>query len=244
MKIALIGHGKMGRAIERIAIDRGHEIVAVVDVDSADVIDSDAFRRADVAIEFSVPSAAEANVVAALAQGVPVVSGTTGWAEGLERVRHALSSDCALMWSGNYSLGVNLFFAANRYLAKLMCKFPQYSVDLTEVHHIHKLEHPSGTALMAAEQIISEVPGLDGWSEEPAGESKLLINHVRHAEVPGIHRVTWESEVDSISLEHSAKSRDGFALGAVMAAEWLPTHKGYHPISDMMDEIINGGAEK
>lgn len=233
----------MGHAIERIALERGHEIVAVVDVDSATSVDSEDFRRADVAIEFTVPSAAEANVKAALAQGVPVVSGTTGWAEGLARVRENLPAGAALMWSGNYSLGVNLFFAANRYVARLMSKFPQYRPDMTEIHHIHKLDHPSGTALMAAEQIIAEVSGLDGWSEEPAGESKLLINHERHGEVPGIHRVTWDSPVDSISLEHSAKSRDGFALGAVMAAEWLPKHPGFHPISDMMDEIIGGSAQ-
>lgn len=239
MKIALIGHGKMGRIIERIARERGHEIVAVVDVDSADSIESEAFASADVAIEFTVPSAAEANVGAALAAGVPVVTGTTGWAEGLERVKASMPEGAALMWSGNYSLGVNLFFAANRYVARMMARFPQYRPDMTEVHHIHKLDHPSGTALMAAEQIIAEVPGLDGWSDEPAGDSKLLINHVRHGEVPGVHRVVWESAVDSISLEHSAKSREGFALGAVMAAEWLPGHTGFHPISEMMDEIIN-----
>lgn len=230
----------MGRAIERFAIERGHEIVAVVDVDSSTRIDSDEFRRADVAIEFSVPTAAEANVRAALAVGVPVVCGTTGWADGVERVRESMLDGAAFMWSGNYSLGVNLFFAANRFLARMMARFPQYRPDMTEVHHIHKLDHPSGTALMAASQIIDEVSGLDGWSEEPAGDSKLLINHERHGEVPGIHRVTWDSPVDSISLEHSAKSRDGFALGAVMAAEWLPAHKGFHPISDMMDEIIGG----
>ncbi|MDE7387811.1 MAG: 4-hydroxy-tetrahydrodipicolinate reductase [Muribaculaceae bacterium] len=238
MKIALIGHGKMGRIIERIARERGHEIVAVVDVDTADSIDSEAFASADVAIEFTVPSAAESNVREALAAGVPVVCGTTGWAEGLERVKTEMPAGAALMWSGNYSLGVNLFFAANRFVARMMSRFPQYRPDMTEVHHIHKLDHPSGTALMAAGQIVAEVPWLDGWSEEPAGDSKLLISHVRHGEVPGVHRVTWESAVDSISLEHSAKSREGFALGAVMAAEWLPGHEGFHPLSEMMDEII------
>ncbi|MDE6461340.1 MAG: 4-hydroxy-tetrahydrodipicolinate reductase [Muribaculaceae bacterium] len=240
MKIALIGHGKMGRAIERIALERGHDIVAVVDVDSESRIDSDEFRQADVAIEFSIPAAAEANVRAALAEGVPVVCGTTGWAEGLERLKESMPQGSALMWSGNYSLGVNLFFAANRFLARIMARFPQYRPDITEVHHIHKLDHPSGTALMAADQIIAEMPAMDGWSEEPAGDTKLLINHERHGEVPGVHRVVWDSPIDSISLEHSAKSREGFALGAVLAAEWLPSHKGFHPISDMMDEIIGG----
>lgn len=228
----------MGHIIEQVALSRGHEIVAVVDRDTATQIDSDAFRSADVAIEFTVPSAAEANVAEALKQGVPVVSGTTGWASGLERVKASMTPGAALMWSGNYSLGVNLFFAANRFVAAMMAKFPQYTPDLTETHHIHKLDHPSGTALMAAGQIIDAVDSLDGWSEEPA-EGKLLINHIRHAEVSGIHRVVWESDVDSISLEHSAKSRAGFALGAVMAAEWLKGREGFHSIDEMMNEIIN-----
>lgn len=228
----------MGHIIEQVALSRGHEIVAVVDRDTATQIDSDAFRSADVAIEFTVPSAAEANVAEALKQGVAVVSGTTGWASGLERVKASMAPGAALMWSGNYSLGVNLFFAANRFVAAMMAKFPQYTPDLTETHHIHKLDHPSGTALMAAGQIIDAVDSLDGWSEEPA-QGKLLINHIRHAEVPGIHRVVWESDVDSISLEHSAKSRAGFALGAVMAAEWLKGREGFHSIDEMMNEIIN-----
>lgn len=238
MKIALIGYGKMGKAIEQIALSRGHIIVAAVDRDTPVQIDSPEFRSADVAIEFTIPSAAEANVRAALKQGVAVVSGTTAWAEGLERIKAEMTAENALLWSGNYSLGVNLFFAANRFIAKMMAQFPQYTADMTEVHHIHKLDHPSGTAIMAAEQIIDAIPSLTGWSEEPA-ESKLLINHIRHAEVPGIHRVTWESDVDAITIEHSAKSRLGFALGAVMAAEWLKGRPGFHTIDEMMNEIIN-----
>ena len=238
MKIALIGYGKMGKAIEQIALSRGHEIVAAVDCDTPVQIESPEFRSADVAIEFTVPTAAEANVRAALKQGVAVVSGTTGWADGLKRIQQEMTAQNALMWSGNYSLGVNLFFAANRLIAKMMAQFPQYSADITEVHHIHKLDHPSGTAIMAAEQIIDATPSLSGWSEEPS-DGKLLINHIRHAEVPGIHRVTWESNVDSITLEHSAKSRIGFALGAVMAAEWLKNRPGYHTINEMMNDIIN-----
>lgn len=237
MKLALIGYGKMGHIIEQIALERGHEIVAKVDRDTDQQISSPDFARADAAIEFTVPGAAEANVSAALERGVPVVCGTTGWADGLERVRRAMKPGEALMWSGNYSLGVNLFFAANRYVARMMAKFPQYVPDLTEVHHVHKLDHPSGTALMTAEQIISELSSLDGWSEEPA-EGKLLVNHIRHGEVPGIHRVCWESPVDSITLEHSAKSRAGFALGAVMAAEWIVGKPGYHSIDEMMNQII------
>lgn len=228
----------MGHIIEQVARQRGHEIVAIVDRDTPTQIDSPEFRSANVAIEFTAPVAAEANVSAALKQGVDVVCGTTGWAEGLERVKKVLPSGRALMWSGNYSLGVNLFFAANRYIAKMLAKFPQYTPDITETHHIHKLDHPSGTALMAAEQIIDAKPDLDGWSEAPE-DGKLLINHIRHAEVPGIHRITWESDVDSLTLEHSAKSRAGFALGAVMAAEWLHAKPGYHSIDEMMNEIIS-----
>lgn len=237
MKIALIGYGKMGHAIERAAIARGHEIVAIVDCDTPTKIDSPEFRNADVAIEFTMPSAAESNVSEALKQGVAVVSGTTAWAEGLERVKATMTGEQALIWSGNYSLGVNVFFAVNRYLAKIMAKFPQYTPDLTETHHIHKLDHPSGTALMAAEQIIEAIPSLNGWSEDPQ-DDKLLINHIRHAEVPGIHRITWESDVDSLTLEHSAKSRDGFALGAVLAAEWIKGKPGFHTIDEMMSEVL------
>lgn len=229
----------MGHAIERAAIARGHEVVAIIDRDTAVQIDSPEFAQADVAIEFTYPGAAENNVRRALERGVSVVSGTTGWAEGLERVKAQVPEGMGLMWSGNYSLGVNLFFAANRYVARLMAKFPQYQPDITEVHHIHKLDHPSGTALMLARKIIDAHPALEGWSEEPE-EGKLLINHIRHAEVPGIHRICWESSIDSITLEHSAKTRDGFALGAVMAAEWLHTHPGLHSIEEMMTEIING----
>lgn len=227
----------MGHAIERAARARGHEIVAIVDRDTEVQIDSPEFRSADAAIEFTLPAVAEGNVREALKQGVPVVSGTTAWADGLERVKGEISGAQALIWSGNYSLGVNIFFAVNRYLARIMAKFPQYVPDMTEVHHIHKLDHPSGTALMAAGQIIDAMPSLDGWSEEPA-EGKLLINHIRHAEVPGIHKVTWESDVDSLTIEHSAKSRDGFALGAVLAAEWIQGKPGFHTIDEMMAEII------
>ncbi len=227
----------MGHAIERAALERGHEIVAIVDRDTAVQIDSPEFKSAEVAIEFTQPVAAEENVRRALAAGVPVVSGTTAWGEGLERVKNEMKANDALIWSGNYSLGVNIFFAVNRYMARIMSRFPQYQPDMTEVHHIHKLDHPSGTALMAAEQIIEESPNLNGWSEEPA-EGKLLINHIRHAEVPGIHEITWESPVDSLKLTHSAKSRDGFALGAVLAAEWLKGKPGYHTIDEMMSEIL------
>lgn len=237
MKIALIGYGKMGHAIERAAESRGHKIVARIDRDTNQTIDSPEFRQADVAIEFTVPGAAESNVRAALKHGVPVVSGTTAWADGLERIKAEMNGEQALIWSGNYSLGVNIFFAVNRYMARILAKFPQYRPDLTETHHIHKLDHPSGTALMAAEQIIEAAPGLNGWSEEPE-EGKLLINHIRHAEVPGIHEVTWESPVDSLKLEHSAKSRDGFALGAVLAAEWIQGKPGFHTIDEMMSEVL------
>lgn len=237
MKIALIGYGKMGHAIERAALERGHEIVARIDCNTDDKIDSKAFRSADVAIEFTVPGAAEGNVRAALAQGVPTVSGTTAWADGLARIKGEMKAGDSLLWSGNYSLGVNIFFAVNRYMARILSKFPQYQPDMTETHHIHKLDHPSGTALMAAEQIIEAHPGLDGWSEEPQ-DGKLLINHLRHAEVPGIHEITWESLVDSLTLKHSAKSRDGFALGAVLAAEWIKDKPGFHTIDEMMSEIL------
>lgn len=238
MKIALIGYGKMGHAIERIALERGHRIVAIIDEHNQEDFDTEAFRSADVAIEFTTPKSAFDNYLKAFAQGVKVVSGSTGWTSRMDEIREICEKqDATFFWTSNFSIGVNIFFALNKYLAAMMSGFPNYRPEMTEIHHIHKLDHPSGTALMLADQIIDALPGLDGWSEAP-DPGKLLINHVRHGEVPGIHRITWESPVDSISIEHSAKSRAGFALGAVMAAEWLAGRRGYHSIDEMMTELI------
>ena len=224
MKIALIGYGKMGHMIESIALQRGHEIVCIIDQNNLDEFESKAFASADVAIEFTTPQTAEQNIRRAWKAGVPVVCGTTGWnVESLKQqpLQHTIPS---LMWSSNYSIGVNILFAINKQLAKLMDSYPEYTPHMTEVHHIHKLDAPSGTAKTLQEAI---------------GEKRLAvadIESIREGEIPGIHTVTWDSELDTVSISHSAKSRKGFALGAVIAAEWMKGKTGYHTF----EEVISG----
>ena len=224
MKIALIGYGKMGHMIESIALQRGHEIVCIIDQNNLDEFESKAFASADVAIEFTTPQTAEQNILRAWKAGVPVVCGTTGWnVESLkpQPLQHTTPS---LMWSSNYSIGVNILFAINKQLAKLMDSYPEYAPHMTEVHHIHKLDAPSGTAKTLQEAI---------------GEKRLAvadIESIREGEIPGIHTVTWDSELDTVSISHSAKSRKGFALGAVIAAEWMKGKTGYHTF----EEVISG----
>jgi len=232
----------MGHAVERMARSRGHEIVAVVDAANAADIQSDAFRTADAAIEFTTPATAEAICRAAVSEGVAVVSGTTGWNVAVGSVgAYAKSVGTALMWSSNYSLGVALFRLINRYAAALMASFSQYVPHITEVHHTHKLDHPSGTAITLAEELAESCPRIDGWAEEPAdGSATMRVDHIRRAEVPGIHTVSWDSAVDTITIEHSAASRDGFALGAVMAAEWIVGRCGFFTTDDMMHSILPG----
>ncbi|MDE6290436.1 MAG: 4-hydroxy-tetrahydrodipicolinate reductase [Muribaculaceae bacterium] len=242
MKIAIIGYGKMGHMIERIALDRGHEISVVIDADNLADIDSKAFRKSDVAIEFTQPDTAVNNLLRCFSAGVPVVCGTTGWLDSLDAVKAVCESGKgALLYSSNFSIGVNIFEAVSRYLAGIMNSYPQYTPSMEEVHHIHKLDHPSGTAITIAEELIAVSDKVDSWAEAPespdnpqhcaedvspkspeASDSRTLyISHRREGEVPGIHTVTWDSPQDTITISHSAKSREGFALGAVLAAEWL-----------------------
>ena len=222
MKIALIGYGKMGHMIESIARERGHEIVSIIDQNNLDEFESNAFASADVAIEFTTPQTAANNILRAWKAGVPVVCGTTGWnVESLKQqpLQHTIPS---LMWSSNYSIGVNILFALNKQLAKFMEAYSTYTPHMTEVHHIHKLDAPSGTAKTLQEAI---------------GEERLplhAIESIREGEVPGIHTVTWDSEVDTITISHSAKSRQGFALGAVIAAEWMKGKTGYHTFEEVI----------
>lgn len=229
MKVALIGYGKMGHMIESIAMERGHKIVCIIDQNNLCDFESEAFASADVAIEFTTPQTAEQNIRRAWAAGVPVVCGTTGW--NVEPLKQQLLCNStqplhhptpSLMWSSNYSIGVNILFALNRQLAKLMVSYPDYTPHITEVHHIHKLDAPSGTAKTLQEAI---------------GEERLPIadiESIREGEVPGIHTVVWDSEVDTISISHSAKSRKGFALGAVIAAEWMKGKTGWHDFSEVI----------
>lgn len=242
MKLALIGYGKMGHIIEQIARSRGHEIVKIIDIDNNADIESPEFASAEVAIEFTTPHTAADNCTRALKAGVSVVSGSTGWADRLPEVEKlAETLGRGMLWSSNFSVGVNIFIVLNRYLARVMNKFPQYMPDMTETHHVHKLDHPSGTAVTLAEGIIAESDRVAGWVEEaPAAADAMIVSHIRRGEVPGIHEITWESPIDSISIKHSAKTREGFALGAVMAAEWLASHPGVHSMDEMMSELISG----
>ena len=224
MKIALIGYGKMGHMIESIARERGHEIVSIIDQNNLDEFESNAFASADVAIEFTTPQTAADNILRAWKAGVPVVCGTTGWnidamrQEAIEREGDGIG----LMWSSNYSIGVNILFALNKQLAKFMEAYPDYTPHMTEVHHIHKLDAPSGTAKTLQESI---------------GDDRLAIKDIesiREGEVAGIHTVIWDSEIDTISISHSAKSRKGFAFGAVIAAEWMKGKTGWHDFSEVI----------
>ncbi len=230
----------MGHIVERIARERGHDIVSVIDVDNQADFDSDAFRSADVAIEFTPPATAIDNYRRAFAAGVPVVSGSTGWTSRMAEVEQMVAeSDASLFWTSNFSVGVNIFFELNKRLARLMEPFPQYRPFMSETHHIHKLDHPSGTAVTLAEGIVEEHPRVNSWTEEvPAADDALIVSHIREGEVPGTHTITWDSPVDSISITHRAKSREGFALGAVMAAEWLPGHKGMQGMDALMSDLL------
>lgn len=249
MKIALIGYGKMGRMIEQIARGRGHEIVCIIDVDNQQDFDSEAFKSADVAIEFTNPTAAYGNYLKAFSHNVKVVSGSTGWMKDHgDDVKRMCSAEGGqtLFWASNFSVGVAIFSAVNRYLAKIMNGFPQYDVCMEETHHIHKLDAPSGTAITLAEEIISDVDRKKQWvkgvqrnadgtvegTNEVAAD-ELAIESIRRGEVPGIHSVIYDSDADCITITHDAHSRKGFAMGAVLAAEYTADHSGLLTISDM-----------
>lgn len=236
MKIALIGYGKMGKEIEKIARSRGHEIVCIIDINDAAMFDSPQFKNADVAIEFTAPQVAVENYRRSFEAAVPVVSGTTGWNERLPEIKALIAENNAtLFWSSNFSLGVNIFVAVNKYLAKIMNQFPNYNVEMTEVHHTQKLDTPSGTAITLAEGIIENLDRKSSWVKETATASdQLVIKSLREGQVPGIHTIRYESDVDSIEITHDAKSRAGFALGAVLAAEFTKDKKGFLGMEDLL----------
>ena len=239
MKMALIGYGKMGKMIEQIAKDRGHEIVCVIDIDNQQDFDSDAFRSADVAIEFTAPQAAYGNYLKAWRQGVKVVSGSTGWMkEHGDDVRKACRQEGkTLLWASNFSIGVGIFAAVNKYLAKVMNQFPQYDVELEETHHVHKLDHPSGTAITLAEDIVASIDRKADWAEDTTDKQLLRVDHIRRGEVPDIHTVRYDSEADLITISHDAHNRKGFALGAVLAAEWTVGQQGLLTIQDYYKDV-------
>lgn len=238
----------MGHMIEQIALERGHEIVSIIDVDNIEDFDSPAFASADVAIEFTNPTAAFANYQRAFAHNVKVVSGSTGWMQDhkAEVERMCTEGGQTLFWASNFSIGVAIFSAVNRYLAKIMNGFPLYSVEMEEVHHVHKLDAPSGTAITLAEEIINDLDRKDKWVKgfqhaadgTESGSNKVAPNElpiasIRRDEVPGIHSISYDSEADKITITHDAHSRKGFALGAVLAAEYTKEHTGLLTTSDL-----------
>jgi 4-hydroxy-tetrahydrodipicolinate reductase len=237
MKIAIIGYGKMGRIIEQTAIQRGHTIVSTIDIDNPEEFQSDAFRSADVAIEFTTPATALENYRKCFAAGVPVVSGTTGWTKHLEQIVKQCEEDgCTFFYASNFSIGVNMLFALNKFLAKLMNRFPAYEVSMKEIHHIHKLDAPSGTGITLAEDILQAVERKSHWRLNEAVEPiDLVIEAIREGEVPGTHEVYYESDVDEIMIRHEAKSRAGFAFGAVLAAEFTVGKKGFLNMKDLLN---------
>ena len=248
MKIALIGYGKMGKMIEQIAISRGHEIVSIIDIDNQQDFESEAFASADVAIEFTTPTAAYQNYRKAFAKNVKVVAGSTGWMQehGDDIRRMCTEEGKTLFWASNFSIGVAIFSAVNRYLAKIMNGFPQYDVEMEETHHIHKLDAPSGTAITLAETLIDNLDRKTKWVKgtllAPDGTlsgasqyaaDEVPIHSIRRDEVPGIHSIRYDSEADAITITHDAHSRKGFALGAVLAAEYTASHQGLLTTSDL-----------
>jgi 4-hydroxy-tetrahydrodipicolinate reductase len=244
MKIALLGYGKMGKMIESIALDRGHEIVLTIDRDNSHELTSENLAKADVAIEFSTPDAVMNNIEECIKAKTPLVVGTTGWYGHLQKVKDV--SDAAgatVMYGSNFSVGVNIFFQINHQVAKIMNKFSdQYDVGIEEIHHIHKLDSPSGTAITIAEDIIEEFENKTEWVDVKADDdvtvhqpNHLIIESYREGEVPGTHAVIYDSDVDRIELKHIAHGRQGFALGAVLAAEWLKGKTGFYSVKEMYD---------
>lgn len=248
MKIALIGYGKMGKEIEKVAVARGHEIVSIIDVDNQDDFTSEAFKSADVAIEFTNPMVAYDNYMRTFAAGVKLVSGSTGWMDkhGEEVKELCAKGGKTLFWSSNFSLGVAIFSAVNNYLAKIMNNFPAYEVSMTETHHVHKLDAPSGTAITLAEGILENMTRKNKWVKgtlaAPDGtvsgttecaDNEFPVSSIREGEVFGIHTIRYDSEADSISITHDAKNRKGFALGAVLAAEYTAKHEGLLGMNDL-----------
>ena len=231
MKIALLGYGRMGKAIEKIAKNRGHEIVAKIDKKQIE----GTLEHANVAINFSIPDAAVNNIFSALSIGIPVVCGTTGWIEDFKKViDFTTKNKTAFLYSSNFSIGVNLFFKLNKQLAKVMNNQSNYKVNIEEIHHIHKLDSPSGTAITLAEEII-ENSKLSDWSMTADKSDKIQIDAIREGDVPGTHTINYESSIDSISIKHEAHNRRGFAYGAVVAAEWIVGKKGIFKMSDVLN---------
>ena len=246
MKIALLGYGKMGRIIEQIALDRKHEIVLKISNSNLDELTTENLQKADVAIEFSTPGTVLGNIEKCFAAGTPIVVGTTGWHHEMPQIKEQCQyHNASLIYGTNFSVGINIFFHVNKMLAKLMNNYPYYDVQVEEIHHSQKLDSPSGTAITIAEGITANLDRKAGWinivtTDDAADDNnvpadQLLIESLRIESVPGTHTVIYDSEVDTIEFKHTAHNRNGFALGAVLAAEWIPGKKGFYPVEDMFD---------
>lgn len=235
MNIALLGYGKMGKEIEAIALQRGHAIVLKVDETNASVFTNEELKKADVAIEFSTPHTVIGNIKRCFDNHVPIVVGTTGWYDHFKEIEtECRQKNGTLFHATNFSLGVNLFFKVNTYLAELMNKYNNYEVAMEEIHHVHKLDKPSGTAISLANQIIDKVDRKIKWSISENNPDTLFIKDVREGEVPGTHIIKYASEVDDIEIMHKAHNRKGFALGAVIAAEFVNKKKGIFTMNDLL----------
>lgn len=231
MNIGLFGYGKMGKMIEKIAIQRNHTIIAKVDVDSKEID----YTNMDIAIDFSSPEAAYNNIKGCLEHNIPVISGTTGWLNDYEKIiSFCKNKNGAFIYASNFSLGVNLFFQLNRYLAKMMRNLPQYKASIEETHHLQKLDAPSGTAISLAEDIIDN-SAYEGWLLGKSHDQNIPITSKRIAEEYGTHVVSYENEIDEIVIKHKAYNREGFALGAIIAAEWLIGKKGVFTMKDVLN---------
>lgn len=246
MKIALLGYGKMGKIIEKIAISRKHEIVLTIDHDTLDDLTVENLQKADVVIEFTMPASVLGNIKHCFNAGVPVVVGTTGWYDQIPQVKQLCEeSNNTLLYGSNFSVGVNIFFHVNRLLAKVMNNYPYYDVQVEEIHHTQKLDSPSGTAITIAEGILDNLETKSEWvnvlttddksDDDAVSNNQLLIESLRIDSVPGTHTVIYDSEVDTIEFKHTAHNRNGFALGAVLAAEWVHSKKGFYSVDAMFD---------
>jgi 4-hydroxy-tetrahydrodipicolinate reductase len=245
MKIAIIGYGKIGRIIESMAIEKGHNIGSRIDIDNQELLSLDNLRQHDVAIEFTRPETAFENILKCLEAGLPVVSGTTGWTENVGKlIEICRKKNGSFLYASNFSLGVNILFHLNRYLATVMNRHEQYNVQMSEIHHTQKLDAPSGTALTLAKDLLEEINRKEGWALRTPGDSvlssgsgkdKLMIEAIRRGTVAGVHEVSYESEFDILSIRHEAKDRRGFANGAIMAAEFIHDKKGFFTMKEVLD---------
>jgi len=236
MKLAIIGYGKMGREIEKVALQRNHEIICIIGKDNISDFDSEQFRTTEAAIEFTEPEAVSGNILKCFSAGVPVVTGTTGWLQNLNSIsEECIKRNQALLYASNFSLGVNLFFELNRQLAKMMNQFDYYHVEIEEIHHVHKLDSPSGTAISLAEGIIENLNRKTSWvNNRTASDEQIPVTSIRKGEIAGIHTIKYNSGVDCIEIKHSAKNRVGFAVGAVLAAEFIRGKKGIFTMTDLL----------